>query len=158
MRTLHPLALRPRRSPAPQGGFTLIEVMIVVAIIGILAAVAIPAYIDQVRKARRADAITRMSQVQQAQERWRANNTTYGTLANIGVAGTNADGYYTLSITGSPTATSYVVLATATGAQLSDTNCKFMGLSMSAGNTTLASGPTSGVGNAAAPNNRCWNR
>lgn len=149
-----------RRFPAAprQGGFTLIEVMIVVAVIGILAAVAIPAYVDQVRKARRADAITRISQVQQAQERWRANNATYGTLANLSISATNADGHYSLSITNSPTATTYQVLATATGGQLSDTNCKFMQLTMSAGNTTIASGSTSGVGNGAAPNNRCWNR
>jgi type IV pilus assembly protein PilE len=138
--------------------------MIVVAVVGILATVAIPAYVDQVRKARRADAIARISQVQQAQERWRANNATYGSNltaappAGLGIAATTADGHYTLSITGSPTATSYTILATATGAQLSDTNCRFIGLTMSGGNTTLASGSTSPPTNTGAAANRCWNR
>jgi type IV pilus assembly protein PilE len=138
-------------------GFTLVEVMIVAAVIAILATIAVPSYLDYVRKARRADAITRISQVQQAQERWRANNAAYGTLANLGIGATNADGYYTLSVPANAAA-SYQVLATATGAQLSDTNCKFMQLSMSAGNTTLASGSSSAVSNATAANNRCWNR
>jgi len=139
-------------------GFTLIEVMIVVVIIALLATVALPAYLDQVRKSRRADAIARISQFQQAQERWRSNNATYGTLANLGIGATTADGYYSLSMTASPTATTYQLLATATGAQASDTNCKFLALSMSGGNTTLLSGPDSSVGNTGAANSRCWNR
>ena len=132
--------------------------MIVIAIIALLATIAVPSYFDYVRKTRRADAITRISQVQQAQERWRANNATYGTLPNLGIAATNADGYYTLSITGSPTATSYTVLATATGAQLSDVNCRVLTLTMSGGNTTLASTTSGGTPNSPADNNRCWNR
>ena len=139
-------------------GFTLIEVMIVVVVIALLATVALPAYLDQVRKSRRADAIARISQFQQAQERWRSNNATYGTLANLGIGATTADGYYSLSMTASPTATTYQLLATATGAQASDTNCKFLALSMSGGNTTLLSGPDSSVGNTGSANNRCWNR
>jgi type IV pilus assembly protein PilE len=139
-------------------GFTLIEVMIVVAIIALLATIAVPSYLDHVRKTRRADAITRISQVQQAQERWRANNITYGTLANLSISATNPDGYYTLSITASPTATSYTVLATATGAQLSDVKCQVLTLTMSGGNTTLASTTSGGTSNSGANNNRCWNR
>ena len=139
-------------------GFTLIEVMIVVVIIALLATIAVPSYLDYVRKTRRADAITRISQVQQAQERWRANNATYGTLANLGIAATNADGYYTLSITGSPTATSYTVLATATGAQLSDANCSVLSLTMSGGNTTLAATTSGSVTYSGTAANRCWNR
>jgi len=141
-------------------GFTLIEVMIVIAIIALLATIAVPSYLDYVRKTRRADAITRISQVQQAQERWRANNVTYGTLANLGISATNPDGYYDLSITASPTATSYQVraTATATGAQWSDVKCRTLTLTMSGGNSTLASTTSSGTSNSGADNNRCWNR
>src|SRR5512134_1137543 len=62
---------------AARRGFTLIELMIVVAIIALLATVALPSYLDHVRKTRRADAIARISQIQQAQERFRANNAQY---------------------------------------------------------------------------------
>lgn len=152
-----PLMCESRRAGSRTDGFTLIELMIVVAVVAILAAVAVPAYLDSVRKARRADAIARISQVQQAQERWRANNPAYGTLADVGVAATSADGHYTLSIPGN-SATGYQVVAAATGAQASDSGCKFIQLTMSGGNVSLSSGPTSTVGNTGAANNRCWNR
>jgi len=131
--------------------------MVVVAIVALLATIAVPAYLDHVRKARRADAITRMSQVQQAQERWRANSTTYATSASLGIATTTPDGYYTVSATNA-TGTGYQVLAAATGAQASDTNCRYLQLTMSGGNVTLASGPTTAVNNAETANKRCWNR
>jgi type IV pilus assembly protein PilE len=50
------------------GGFTLIELMITVAIVAILAAVAYPSFMEQVRKSRRSDAITALNAVAQAQE------------------------------------------------------------------------------------------
>ncbi len=138
-------------------GFTLIEITVVVAIVAILAALALPSYLDSVRKARRGDAITRISQVQQAQERWRANAAAYGSLTDVGVAATNADGHYTLSVP-SQSASGYQILATATGAQAGDANCRYLQLTMSGGNVSLASGATIAVANAMAANNRCWNR
>ena len=54
------------------------ELMIVMVIIAVLAAVALPTYQGQVRKSRRAEAVTFMSKVQQAQERYRANVPKYG--------------------------------------------------------------------------------
>jgi type IV pilus assembly protein PilE len=147
----------PHGTAARPDGFTLIEVMIVVAVVALLAAVAIPTYLDHIRKTRRADAITRISQVQQAQERWRANNASYGTLSNLGISATVANGYYTLSMP-SNSATSYQVRAEATGAQASDTQCKFLQLTMSGGNTTLSSGDAITLTNSGTTNNRCWNR
>ena len=61
----------------PRRGFTLIEAMIVVAVVAILAAVALPSFMDSIRKGRRSDAFAAISQVQQAQERWRANHASY---------------------------------------------------------------------------------
>lgn len=97
-------------------GFTLIELMIALAIIGILAAIAYPAYQNYIREARRADGMDALLVIQNAQERYRANNASYGTLAQIGYNGTaSQEGLYTVSITG-PSATGYTATATATSA------------------------------------------
>ncbi len=58
-------------------GFTLIELMITVAIIGILAAIAYPSYQDSIRKSRRAEGRTAMMQVLQQQERYMTQNNSY---------------------------------------------------------------------------------
>lgn len=105
-------------------GFTLIELLVAVAILGILAAVALPSYQSYVRKSRRADAFIALSRIQLAEEKWRANNTSYDTPATIGVASTSDQGYYSLSIVNT-TATGYVATASAVSgsSQASDTGC-----------------------------------
>lgn len=60
-----------------QRGFTLIELMIVVAVVAILASFAVPAYNEQVRKGRRADAMAAMNETAQALERFYTLNNTY---------------------------------------------------------------------------------
>ena len=162
-----------RDSSSRAGGFTLIELMITVAIVGILAAVAYPSYVDSVRKSRRSDAVVAITSVQQAQERYRSSNASYGTrfivsgsaLVGVGVAGdtnaatsyTSPGTYYSLSISG-PAATAYTILATGQGTQTSDSNCQYMQVQMSAGTLTYASGSSSSVTNATAANNSCWRR
>jgi type IV pilus assembly protein PilE len=68
-----------------QPGFTLIELMIVVAIIGILAAIAYPSYREQVRDSYRADCAGALTSLANAMERFRTINNTYAgaTVANI---------------------------------------------------------------------------
>ncbi len=60
-----------------QRGFTLIELMIVVGVIAILAAIAVPNYLEQSRKGRRAEAVRSVGEYQLALERWRAENPSY---------------------------------------------------------------------------------
>jgi type IV pilus assembly protein PilE len=106
------------------GGFTLIELMIVVVIVGILAMIALPAYQDYARKSRRAEAISLMLDLQLSEEKFRANNPSYAsTLAAMGITSTYVGNqvdpaYYTFGIAASTN--TYTITATAQGSQASD--------------------------------------
>ncbi len=127
-----------------QRGFTLIELMVVLAIVAILAGIALPAFNEQMRKSRRSEAMNVISDLQLRQERWRANNSTYGTLVNLG-SPTNP--YYTVTVT-LPTATGYVLTAApiATGPQAND-RCGSFILTNTAG--TIQKTVSTGL-------NNCW--
>jgi type IV pilus assembly protein PilE len=145
----------------PQRGFTLIELMIAVVVVAILAAVALPSFMDSIRKSRRSDAFGALSNIQQAQERWRANNAAY--TAELGASGLNiptttANGYYTLQVA-SASATGYRAIATAVSgkSQANDGNCAQLGVELAGGN--LRYGGTSMAGTLSyAATNPCWSR
>lgn len=92
-----------------QQGFSMIELMIAVVVIGILTAIAIPAYSSYVQRTRLSEAFTGLSGLQPTAEQFWANNRTYSGLplpantANFSYALTNAD------------ASSYKVTATGAG-------------------------------------------
>ncbi|OED40593.1 hypothetical protein ACH42_16000 [Endozoicomonas sp. (ex Bugula neritina AB1)] len=93
-----------------QNGFTLIELMIVVVIIGILAAVAIPSYQQYVRESRRTDAYSALTNVAAEQERFFTYDNRYSALINEVGGNRSPEGYYTISLTA--TDTSFTVTAT----------------------------------------------
>ena len=105
-----------------QQGFTLIELMIVVVMIGILAMVAIPAYNNSVQKSRRTDAYNALTKLQLEMEKYRGNCSLYpddlvasgGLCANRGINYSDAsdEAWYGLTIV-SATGNAYQLKATA---------------------------------------------
>ena len=104
-----------------QKGFTLIELMIVVIVVAILASIAIPSYLEQSRKGRRADAVQAVGDLQLRLERWRAENPSYAACAGCtsGAYPVVSDtSYYDLTVTAN--ATTYTITAAPIGAQNGD--------------------------------------
>jgi type IV pilus assembly protein PilE len=153
-------------------GLTLIELMVVVAIVALLGAIATPLYLDSVRKGRRADGIAALNQLMLMQERYRANQPQYathllisgGALVGVGSAddagavasaSTPGAGHYLLSIV-SAGASGYTVRAVGQGGQAADAACVVLQVGVTGGNIVHASGATAALGNATAANNTCW--
>ncbi|WP_083329212.1 type IV pilin protein [Marinobacter salinus] len=121
------------KARSSQAGFTLIELMIVVAIIGIIAAIAYPSYVEYTDRTRRSDAQGALTGLSGAMERYYASNNTYESAA-AGGADTGAPAiypdeapleggqkYYDLTIEAAD-ANSYTLRATPKGVQAGDGN------------------------------------
>lgn len=140
IRALAP-CLRPKqsadRNAVRQRGFTLIELMIVVAVISLLAAIAYPSYVEQIRKTRRSDAKTALLETAQVLERCFTEFNVYNrpSIPTPGCPAVNAagtgllapaytlseEGYYIISA-GTLTSTVFTLLATPTGGQADENN------------------------------------
>ncbi len=112
-----------KQRPKSVKGITLIELLIVVAMVGILAAIASPIYTGYLTRARRADAKTALEQVRAAQEMWRAEKGSYSIsvaqLQNTMGAPDSTVGYYTWAFTAA-TSVGFTAVATPTGVQVPD--------------------------------------
>lgn len=92
-------------------GFTVMELMVAVAIVAILATLAFPGFQDALMRARRGDAIASLLAVQLAQETWRANHPAYADLDDLGWGTASLDGHYALRLVAA-SAAGFMVTAT----------------------------------------------
>jgi len=113
-------------------GFTLIELMIVVAIIGVMSAIAFPSYDSYMKKSRRADAKVGLSKIADKQERFYLQNNTYTNsfaAAGLNTSNTSEEGYYSFAISSADLVSGFIITATAGSSQANDTGCTTMTLS-----------------------------
>ena len=111
-------------------GFSLIELMIVVMIVGVLLGISVPAYQGYVMRSHRTDAHSSLLDIAARQERFVAQRNSYtteiaaATGLNLGSANSK-DGYYTLAAAACAggIANCYLITATAAGNQVNDTDC-----------------------------------
>jgi type IV pilus assembly protein PilE len=124
------------RARARDNGFTLVELIVTMVIAAMLAAIAIPAYSNYVRKAHRVEAKNAVLNIASLEERWFSTNNSYTDVpSNLGYSGaagtafTVGSGYYNVLVakvdaTSSTTLATYTITATAIGDQLKDTPCQ----------------------------------
>lgn len=128
-------------------GFTLVEVLIVVAIIGIISAIAIPSYTNYLLQSRRIDGVSFLTEVAGEQIRFSSENNRFATtMAELGygdeATALSSEGFYTLSITTDNDNQTYVLTATpvAGGPQVKDAECATMTLNSSKQKTVSGTG------------------
>src|SRR5882757_8196659 len=130
------MTTRSELHPGRRKGFTLIELMITIAIVSLLASVALPSFLSSIRKSRRTEARTALLDLPARAERMYSTTNSYLDAANaltpfdLGLASvatatwpvTLGSGYYSFSAPVT-TATTFSFVATPAGAQAKDTDC-----------------------------------
>lgn len=135
---------------AKNRGFTLVELLVAMVILGVLAAIAYPSYLDYLHRSRRADALSTLTQYQMILERCYAQNFSYAAACASLPAfpQTSPQNFYTISLTGL-TANGYTLTAVPQGVQATDTTCARISINQANVKTASDSG--------AGAQSKCWN-
>jgi len=139
----------------PQAGFTIPELMIALLVLGVLTAVALPSFIDSIRKGRRSEAFAAIAAVQQAQEQWRSNKAAYtDTMSELKLPSDTK--YYDLTVS-EPSALGYTVTAVGKEgtSQANDGQCRKLSVLVEKGSVKYAGCSGSGTCTYTAENT-CW--
>jgi len=129
-------------------GWTLIELVVVVAVLAILVMIAYPVYTEQIIKSRRPDGMALLYNAAQREQQFYTVNNSFTATAGSGgldISATSSDGYYTLSIVAD--STTYTLTATRAGLQTADTRC---------GDLTLTHLGAKGNSGGSLPASKCW--
>ncbi len=131
-------------------GFTLVELLVTIIVIGILISIAYPSYKDYIMKSRRTDALQTLSQDQLILERCYSSNFSYSAACGALPAfpQTSTQGFYSITISNLGTST-YTLTATPIGAQAQDTTCASISVNQANARTASDSTNTS--------QSVCWN-
>lgn len=119
--------------PLAVSGFTLLEVLTAIVVVGVLAAIAIPSWRTHLLRARRGDATTALIEVQKAQDSFFGRQARYADAAQLttpapgglGLAATSAQGFYRIEIVTSADGLAFTATASvvASAGQADDTRC-----------------------------------
>jgi type IV pilus assembly protein PilE len=147
LRLPHPKRNKHMPKQAQQRGFTLIELMIAVAIVGILTAVALPSYQTYTERSRRADGKAALSRAAQWLERSATASGAYPATASFPTSlATSEAKYYTVTYAMANSGATYTLTATPS---ITDSNC---------GNLTLNQAGTRGRSGSVMSVDDCWNK
>lgn len=147
--------LGPRTCARRMRGFTFTELVVAAGATATLVSVALPNLTAPLLRARRADALVALAQVQAAQERWLTQHGSYGNLSDIGASDTSPSGHYRIAVRNAGPE-GYTLTATALGAQASDALCAQLEVEIASANVWTRSGQSATQKNTAADNQRCW--
>jgi type IV pilus assembly protein PilE len=148
-------SVRINTDPHCNQGWTLVELMITLAVMGTLAALVLPAYQQQQRQARRSDGQAALLQLQIDQARWRSTHDSHAdNLSDLGWPSDRSPlGYYQITLSDG-NADSYSAQATALSSQAADRNCSPLHLRWE-GQATAVLGAGEHLDH---DPNRCWRR